>query len=331
MREDIINLTAPDGHRLFVRQWRDSSLSEPRAVLHINHGVAEHCARYADVARHFTRLGYVVYAHDHRGHGFSVTGDEALGHFADQDGWKKVIEDVYLVNEHIRKSYPGTPVILMGHSMGSFIVQSYAIRHGDTIDTLVLSGSAFHTPFSLSYGELVMRIEAARAGQRGRSKLINLLTFATYNKTFSPVRTPADWLSRDSRQVDRYLEDTLCGFLCTNRLWLDLMHGLKEIIQHRNLQKIPNRIPVLLFSGEMDPMSYDPQEHGIKKLADRLKTCGQHTVHYRVFPKGRHEILNETNRDEVLIFWSQWLEHHAPLKRTTPQRSRQQSLDLTAA
>jgi alpha-beta hydrolase superfamily lysophospholipase len=262
-----------------------------------------------------------------------VTGKEVLGHFADKDGWKKIIDDVFLINEFIRRTHPGTPVILMGHSMGSFVVQSYAIRHGDTIDALVLSGSAFHTAFSLSYGELVMRMEAARSGQRGRSKLINLLTFVTYNKTFTPVRTQADWLSRDSRQVDRYLEDTLCGFLCTNRLWLDMMHGLKEIIQPRNLRKIPNRVPVLLFSGEMDPMSYDPHEHGIKKLAARLKAAGQHTVNYKIFPKGRHEILNETNRNDVLTFWSNWLEHHAPLKRTKPAvaKAQQRDLDLSAA
>ncbi len=319
MNEEIINLTAEDGHKLFIRKWTSrNTKSQPRGVMHINHGMAEHSARYADIAEKFTDKGYVVYAHDHRGHGYSVQPGELLGHYADKNGWDKVIGDIYLIHEHIRQQYPATPILLMGHSMGSFIVQSYAVKYGDTLSALILSGSAFHTQFTVNYAEMAIRIEKARSGPYGRSKLLDFLTFGTYNQNFAPVRSRADWLSRDPRQVDAYVNDPLCGFLCTNQMWLDMLKGIRGISKLKNLRRIPNKLPILMFSGEMDPMSYDPKEHGIKKLADRYKAAGQHTVTYKIFPKGRHEILNEVNRWEVVDFWLNWQEHQVPMPRQLP-------------
>ena len=315
MFQDTIQFAAVDGHEIFTRIWLPSQdYQNPRAVFHINHGMAEHSARYAPLAERLVAEGYVVIAQDHRGHGYSVKNGEVLGHYADRNGWKLLISDVHQINEYIHQQYPGTPVVLMGHSMGSFIVQGYMVEHGDTVEAVLLSGSAYHTELTLSSAKLAANVEKARIGFKGRSFVIDAMSFGKFNKSFKPSRTSYDWLSRDPREVDAYVSDPLCGFLCTNQLWQDLLQGLGIISKVKNLRKIPKNIPYLLFSGELDPMSYDIKEHGILKLKARLLDAGLHHISVKLFPKGRHEILNETNRDEVISYLIHWMENHVALK-----------------
>lgn len=315
MYQDTLQFTAGDGHEIFSRIWKsDKNTTAPRAVVHINHGMAEHCARYAPLAEKLVAEGYVVIAHDHRGHGYSVKNGETLGHYADKNGWDLVLKDVKLVNDYIHKTFPSTPIIILGHSMGSFITQGYMVKYGNTVDAVLLSGSAYHTEFELSYAKAAAKVEKARIGSKGRSFLLDTLSFGSYNKNFNPVRTNSDWLSRDPAEVDKYVEDPLCGFLCTNQFWLDLLGGIGIITKVKNLRNIPNRIPYLLFSGERDPLSFSDKEHGISKLKQRLEKSGQHSVTVKLFPQGRHEILNETNREEVMDYIVHWLEQHVALK-----------------
>ncbi|MDX1693710.1 MAG: alpha/beta hydrolase [Ketobacteraceae bacterium] len=321
MYQDTIQFTAVDGHEIFTRIWKPAkNTSQPRAVFHINHGMAEHSARYAPLAERLVAEGFVVIAQDHRGHGYSVKNGELLGHYADSKGWELVLKDLGQINEYIHETYPNTPVVLFGHSMGSFIVQAYAVDHGSTVDAIILSGSAYHTEFTLSYGKLAAAIERGRIGPRGRSYMIDALSFGEYNKSFRPSRTNSDWLSRDPRQVDAYINDPLCGFLCTNQMWLDMINGISVISKVKNLRRIPNRIPYLLVSGERDPMSYDKKDHGILKLRDRLEKAGQHSVSVKLFPQGRHEILNEINRAEVMDYIVRWVHNHVELKPKTASK-----------
>ena len=329
MYQDTLQFTAVDGHEIFTRIWKPAkNTTQPRGVFHINHGMAEHSARYAPLAERLVSEGFVVIAQDHRGHGYSVKNGEMLGHYADKKGWQLVLKDLEQINDYIRQTFPGTPIVLFGHSMGSFIVQGYAVDHGATVDAIILSGSAYHTEFTLSYAKLAATIEKARIGATGRSYLIDALSFGEYNKTFRPVRTNCDWLSRDPRQVDAYINDPLCGFLCTNQLWLDLVNGIGVISKVKNLRRIPNRVPYLLVSGEMDPMSYDPKEHGINKLKQRLEKAGQHSVSVKLFPQGRHEILNEINNTEVMDYIVRWMDKHVELK---PKASGKKSGSKAAA
>ena len=323
MYQDTIQFTAVDGHEIFTRIWKPAkSTKSPRAVFHINHGMAEHSARYAPLAERLVAEGFVVVAQDHRGHGYSVKNGEMLGHYADKNGWELVIKDLEQINDYIRQEFPNTPVVLFGHSMGSFIVQGYAVDHCATVDAIILSGSAYHTEFTLSYAKLAATIEKARIGAKGRSYLIDALSFGEYNKSFRPVRTNCDWLSRDPRQVDAYVNDPLCGFLCTNKLWLDLVKGIGVISKVKNLRRVPNKVPYLLISGEMDPMSYDAREHGINKLKARLEKAGQHSVSVKLFPQGRHEILNEINRDEVIEYIVRWMDKQVELKpQSAPKKT----------
>ena len=329
MYQDTLQFTAVDGHEIFTRIWKPAkSTRNPRAVFHINHGMAEHSARYAPLAERLVSEGYIVIAQDHRGHGYSVKNGEVLGHYGDKKGWQLVLKDLKQINEYIHKEYPDTPIVLFGHSMGSFIVQGYAVDHGASVDAIILSGSAYHTDFELSYGKLAAAIEKKRIGGRGRSYLIDALSFGEYNKAFKPNRTNCDWLSRDPRQVDAYINDPLCGFLCTNQLWLDLITGIGVITKVKNLRRIPDQIPYLLVSGEQDPMSYDPNLHGINKLKQRLEAAGQKDVSVKLFPQGRHEILNEVNSDEVIEYLVDWAAKHVALK---PAGSKRKSSRKAAA
>lgn len=309
MQEKEFTLKNPDGHDIFVRQWLpDGGIASARTIIHINHGMAEHSARYAPIAERLTRAGAIVYAHDTRGHGRSVLRNELLGHYADTDGWNKVISDVKTVNEHIHQEHPELPLVILGHSMGSFVVRCYVKRHPKTVTAMMLSGSGSHTIADVLKARAGIALEMWRLGPKGRSPLLDQLTFATYNKVFAPNRTTADWLSRDPREVDKYVDDPLCGYLCTNQFWSDLIDGIEEIRLPSSVRSIPKTMPVLIFSGERDPLSYNDKDHGITRLARMYENAGMQNVAVKLFPNGRHEILNETNRHDVIDFLIEWLE-----------------------
>lgn len=300
-------LSAVDQHRIFLRKWYDKTRT-PRGCIHINHGMAEHSQRYQPIAEQLVAAGFVVFAHDHRGHGHSIPQGGLVGHYADRNGWSLVVSDLLTVNRHIREQYPQLPVVLIGHSMGSFIVQSYCLKYGDTVDAVILSGSAFTHPRLIKANKILVKMERLRSGPRGRSNLIDHQTFGAFNKHFGKPRTEADWLTRNESEVDKYLTDPLCGFICTNQLWHDFVSGLESISDSRNLKSIPDQVPFLLISGERDPLSFHRTQHGITRLAKLLESCGQNDVDYKLYPDGRHEIFNEINREEVVSDVIDWID-----------------------
>lgn len=313
MQADKFFVTSLDNHKIFVRHWAPASSMAPRAVVHILHGMAEHCTRYEPIAEQLTQHGYVVFAHDHRGHGHSVPQGGLLGHYADHNGWQLVIADAFKVNEAIRKQYPDLPLVILGHSMGSFIAQGYLVQHGRTVDAVVLSGSTLNSPMAMRSARMLAQLEKLRSGPKGRSGLIDMATFSTYNRqiTRNP-RTDCDWLSRCPEEVDKYVNDPLCGFLCTNQLWLDLTSGMDAIGRTQNIRKIPADLPFLLISGERDPLSYDSNHHGVERLANHLRTGGIKNVTVKLYEDARHEILNETIRNDVVNDLLGWLEPQFP-------------------
>lgn len=322
MQEREFTLKNSDGHTIFVRQWLpEGGIANTRTVIHINHGMAEHSARYAPIAERLTQVGAAVYAHDTRGHGRSVQGNDLLGHYADHDGWNKVISDVAVVNEYLRQEHPALPLVILGHSMGSFVVRCFIQRYPNTVNAVMLSGSASHSLIDIAKAHAGIALEMWRLGPKGRSPLLDMLTVGTYNKVFEPTRTVADWLSRDPREVDKYVNDPLCGYLCTNQFWSDLIGGIEEIRTPRNLRKIPKTLPMLIFSGEKDPLSFNESEHGITKLAHLYENAGLQNVAVKLFPNGRHEILNETNRLEVIQFLIDWLELQQLFTKPVKKRS----------
>ncbi|MGY2403126.1 alpha/beta hydrolase [Pseudomonas sp. SDO5271_S396] len=309
MNHSTFWLTANDHSRLYVNQWLPEG--EARAVVMLSHGMAEHSGRYARLADALCGVGYGVYALDQRGHGRTAdTG--TLGLYAEQDGWNKVVGDLASLNQHIGQQQPGVPIILLGHSMGSYIAQAYLLHHSASLNGAILSGSNFQPVALYRAARLIARAERLRQGVRGRSALIEFLSFGSFNKAFKPNRTAFDWLSRDPVEVDRYINDPLCGFRCTNQLWIDLLGGLQQISKASNLAQIDPGLPILVIGGECDPVSEGKR---LKSLAHALRDAGCQHLQLNIYPQARHEVFNETNRDEVTADVLTWLEHALRLRR----------------
>ena len=311
MNHSTFWLTANDRSRLYVNHWMPDGPA--KAVVMLSHGMAEHSGRYARLAEALCNAGYGVYALDQRGHG--RTADEGtLGLYAEKDGWNKVVGDLASLNQHIGQQHPGLPIILLGHSMGSYIAQAYMLHHSASLHGAILSGSNFQPVALYRAARLIARIERARQGLRGRSALIDFLSFGSFNKAFKPNRTAFDWLSRDPVEVDTYIHDPLCGFRCTNQLWVDLLGGLQHISKASNLAQIDPGLPILLIGGECDPVSEGKR---LKSLAHALREAGCQHLQLTIYPQARHEVFNETNRDDVTADVLTWLEYALTLRRPT--------------
>ncbi|MCL6688833.1 lysophospholipase [Pseudomonas sp. R3.Fl] len=292
-------LTASDQTPLYTHHW---AAEAPRGVVMLSHGMAEHAGRYARLGEALNAAGWALFAIDQRGHGRTAEHGD-LGHYADQGGWGKVVGDLLSLNRHVREQHPGLPVVLLGHSMGSYIATAYLLQHSATLQGAVLSGSNYQSIALYRAARLVARFERWRQGPLGRSALIEFLSFGSFNKAFKPNRTEFDWLSRDTREVDKYISDPLCGFRCSNQLWLDLLGGLEDITPVQHLARIDKALPLLIIGGERDPVS---QGKRLRDLAAALGRAGLRDVQTQIYPEARHELFNETNRDEVtrnLIAW----------------------------
>ena len=291
-------LRADDGMSLLARRWLPEGRA--RAVLQIAHGLSEHSGRYARLAAALNEAGYGAYTADLRGHGSRAAAAD-LGHFADEGGWDKVVGDLWTLNRLIAAEQPGTPIVFLGHSLGSFLGRSFIAEHSDALAGAALSGSSGKPPAIATLGRAIARAERLRQGKRGKSQLIFKMWFGDFNKPFKPARTPFDWLSRDDQEVDAYLADPLCGFPFTTQLAIDVLDALPRVTSRKNLAAIRKDLPIYVFSGERDPVGAN-----INGLIADLKAAGFTRLTTRLYPGARHETLNETNRDEVtrdLIAW----------------------------
>ncbi len=297
MRSDSITIARPDGHTIFTRVWRPET--PPRAAVQIVHGLAEHSARYGRLAQALTARGYAAYAHDHRGHGPNCPPAD-LGFFAESSGWRLLLDDIEAVAQRIAADHTDVPRIFLGHSMGSFLGQTYIAEHGRGLAAAVLSGTSGPPPAILPIGKRIVAFERWRLGPRGKSPLVQALLFGEQNKPFRPARTPYDWLSRDEKEVDKYVADPYCGFPLTNQLAADLVAALGDLASPKLAALIPETLPIYLFSGPRDPVGAK-----LQGLLDVYKAAGL-DVTAKIYSEARHEMLNETNRDEVtgdLITW----------------------------
>lgn len=308
MQHTEFRVAARDGTAIFVRSFAPAqpSTETPRAIVLIAHGMAEHSARYARLAEVLTSHRYCVYASDHRGHGHTAAGPADLGHFADDNGFRTVVSDLHEVLDAVRARHRGLPVFLLGHSMGSYISRGLAYRWGDSLSGLMLSGTTHDHP--LAYQGLRLTIvaaERARLGKRGHSPVIARLTFEAFNQTFAPNRTACDWLSRDAAEVDRYIDDPLCGFPCTTQLWWDVLGGMASMCKPQNLRRMPRALPIYVMAGACDPVNN--KLAGIRKLQAAFEAAGLESVTCRVYPEARHELFNESNRNEITADLVAWL------------------------
>jgi alpha-beta hydrolase superfamily lysophospholipase len=299
MRATTFTLETPDGVPLFVFRWLPEK--PLKAVVQIAHGLAEHAGRYGRVAEALCREGYAVYADDHRGHGRTASTPVTLGFFAERDGWSKCVDDLWRLNQHIGADHAGVPIVAFGHSLGSFMIQQFISEHGDAVSGAVLSASNGKPPAIAPFALLLARLERLRVGPRGKSALMQALCFGAFNKPFKPARTPVDWLSRDPAEVDKYIADPLCGFESTVQLYIDMLVALTDVARPSRQACIPKKLPIYIFGG-----SHDPVGGNITQLLEAYRAAGLEGVTHKWYPNGRHESLNEINREEVtrdLIAW----------------------------
>jgi alpha-beta hydrolase superfamily lysophospholipase len=250
-----------------------------------------------------------VYAHDHRGHG-ATAAEADHGYFADRDGWGTVVSDLRAVTRFAQEEHPGLPLFLLGHSMGSFLARAYVIEDSRDLAGLVLSGTAGDPGPLGKVGIGVAALEARLRGRRHRSALLGRLTFGAYNTSFTPIRTEFDWLSRDAAEVDLYVEDILCGQTFTSGFWSDLLRGIQTINDRRQVARVRRDLPVLLLAGDEDPVG--DRGKGPRAVREQYASVGVTDVTCTTYPGARHEIFNETNRDEVTADVVRWLDAHLP-------------------
>ena len=282
--------------RLHCALWKPEG--EPKAVVQLIHGIAEHIGRYDEFARFLNAHGYVVAADDHMGHGGSVENG-VKGYFS--GGWLSAVEDEKRLHDEISAQYPDLPYYILGHSMGSFIARNYTAKYND-VQAAIFCGTSGKNPAAPIAIKLASFVGKSR-GSRHKSEFINNLAFGNYNKKFDNVKTEFDWLTKDEDEVQKYIDDKYCGFLFTAAGYKDLFSVLNSVSGKDWYEQLSTDIPVLVVSGSMDPVG--DYSKGVAQVAEDLKATG-HDVTLKLFDGDRHEILNETNRDEVEDYIAAW-------------------------
>ena len=282
----------------------------PRGIVQIAHGIAEHINRYEDFMRFLAENGFVAVGNDHLGHGKSIARLEEQGIFAEKDGWNFVVEDMKKLRELVTEQFPNLPYVFFGHSMGSFLTRTFLILHPDLYDAAILSGTGHQSPALVNGGFLAAELMTKLKGPRSSGQALNDMAFGSYCKRIENPRTPFDWLSRDSETVDRYIADPLCGFVCKTSLYRDMMGGLKFLTNQKNINKMNKKPPVYFMSGAEDPVG--DYGAGVEKAYKAFCRAGLTDVMIRLYPGGRHEMLNEINRSDVMQDILNWLNEKLP-------------------
>ncbi|RZU47110.1 alpha-beta hydrolase superfamily lysophospholipase [Fluviicoccus keumensis] len=303
----LLYLPAPDGHRVPLRHW---PVANPRAIVHVVHGMAEHSGNYEDMAQFLNQYGFTVIAHDHRCHGLSVADQNALGAVDRLQNWPGLLQDMLLINNWVRATYSGVPYMILAHSMGSFISQWFAQNHPDRLSALALSGSDYLVPWFARIASRIACIENWRGGKNGRSDIIHGLAFGKFGKAFKNPRTDFDWLSRDEAYVDKYVNDPMCGYRMANAYWRDMLSTIADIYTPSRMARMRKDLPVYVFAGTRDPVGQNGK--GVKLLAEHLKKDGKANLTLRLYEEARHCTLSETNASEVRYDLLGWMMERFP-------------------
>ena len=294
----------PSHGKGMIRAFTWQPDGEVKAIVQFVHGIAEHSARYDDYARFLNQHGILVVSEDHMGHGASISPDSPQGYFT--GGWLTAAADTYALLQMTKQAYPGVPYILYGHSMGSFLARTILWQHPDSgITAAILSGTAWQPGLILKLGQAVAKQQAKKLGDTQVSPLVCNLMFGSYNKGFEDVRTPHDWLSRDREVVRRYEDDPLCGFDATVGLSLAMLQGIEMIQKKEHLAKMKKDLPILFLAGDQDPVGAGGK--GVKQAYQAFRNCGMTDLTLKLYPQGRHEMHNETNKDAVYQDVLQWI------------------------
>lgn len=299
-----ITYTSSNGKNTIVASvWLPDG--EPHGIVQICHGMSEYVDRYDWFAGKLTEYGFAVCGDDHLGHGRTALSKEDLGYFGPKDGYLYLMEDEHLLRQEMQKRYPGLPYFLFGHSMGSFITRFYVSRHAEGLSGYLCSGTSGHNP-ALGFGLMLSDIMVHLSGGKKQGKLLNHISFQNYNKKFKPVVTGCEWLTRDAEVCKRYADDEKSGFVFTNSGFRDMFHLLKAVDGQAWSDQIPKDLPIILLSGEMDPVGNFGK--GVQEVYGWLKKSDIHDLTLKIYPGARHELHNELGRDDYVSDIAGWME-----------------------
>ena len=299
VKEEFFYPSADGEHTIHAVLWRPEG--PVRGVVQIVHGICEYALRYEPFAQFLTGHGFAVTGNDHLGHGQSVKDPSEYGYFTQ---WSHLVRDVRALRELAGEKLPGLPYFLLGHSMGSFVARTYLIDYPGTVTGCALSGTAHHPPVGVALGKLVTSF----GDPKKVNKVFYALSIGAYNKSFAPTRTSADWICRDPQVVDAYLADPMCNFPTKGGMNHAMMTGLGRVGNARELAKMDKATPVYFFAGDRDPVG--SMGRGVRKVYALFQKAGVRDLTLKLYPGGRHEMLNETNKDQVFADVLAWLEEH---------------------
>lgn len=282
----------------------------PKAIVQISHGMCEHIGRYHDFIEYLVKNGFAVAGHDHLGHGKTAQNGE-YGYFSQKNGAKYVLNDLYQMNQLTHKCFPNLPYFLLGHSMGSFFARLYAAVYPNTIDGLILSGTAGPTP-GVDAGILLTEFLMKTKGEKFVSPVVQKIAFGKYLSQIKNPKTQYDWISRDERIVSEYAKDEACTFVFTVSAFHELFSTLRAVSSEKWVNRIPKDLPIFLFSGDADPVGNYGK--GVIEVENMLKKANIKDVELLLYSKGRHEMLNELNRTKVYADVLDWLNRHIDSK-----------------
>ena len=292
--------------KIHAVRYRPEDPGKIRCVLQVVHGMAEYAERYEEFAAFLVERGFVVTGDDHLGHGKSVGDKGKQGYFCEQDPATVLVRDEHRLKKMTEEAFPHVPYVIMGHSMGSFITRNYICRYGSGIAAAIIMGTGMQPKAVLGMAKILVRLQKLFCGSKHVSRLIDKMAFGGYNKEIPNPRTAFDWLSRDEERVDLYLADPDCGFPFTVNGFGALFMLVSRLYSPENLKAIPKKLPVLMISGDADPVG--DYGKGVRKAYDSLKTAGLEDISLKLYQGGRHELLNESNRTQVMEDVYAWVE-----------------------
>ena len=278
---------------------------KPKGIIQIAHGVTEYILRYEEFANFFVSKGYVVVGNDHIGHGLSVAEGREKMYFGPEGSWNFVVKDIKKCIELTKEKYPNIPYILLGFSLGSFLVRTYLIDYPGTVDKAIIMGTGQISPIAIKLAKMMAHSEAKKVGEDHSTKQIHDLTFGTYNKIFAPNKTEYDWLCANEEALNDYINDPSRGGDFSAGLFREMLNGMLYSSKIKNINKMDKNIPILLISGDKDPVG--DMGVGVKWVYDMYKSLDLKDINISLYKDGRHEILNDIHRYDVINEIITWL------------------------
>lgn len=303
-KEEFYFDSREQGQKIHAVKWIPD-VEKPFCILQIVHGMAEHIERYDEFARFLAEKGILVVGEDHLGHGKSVKEGGTYGYFCEHDAANVLVRDVHRLKKIMQEQYPGVIYLILGHSMGSFILRNYLFRYGTGVEGAIIVGTGAQSRGTLFAARTLTAIQKVFCGSKHVSKLLDKAAFGNYNKRFEPSRTKFDWLSREESNVDRYIADPMCGFIFTVNGFATLFKLIYNCSDTEKLNNIPKNLPIMLIAGADDPVGN--YGRSIEKVYKSYLECGISNVQMKLYENDRHELLNETDREQVYGDIYRWI------------------------